>query len=53
MITRGDAKSPGVHLLVEGYGLRAVMGTEGVNGLETRSNHTLENFKTLGIEAAR
>lgn len=53
VITRGDAKSPGVHLLVEGYGLRAVMGTEGVNGLETRSNHTLENFKTLGIEAAR
>ncbi|KAI9353353.1 hypothetical protein DFJ73DRAFT_924461, partial [Zopfochytrium polystomum] len=54
VITRGDGKTPGVHLLVEGYGLRTVMGTEGgVNGLDTRSNHTLENWKTLGIEAAR
>lgn len=29
------------------------MGTEGVNGLETTSNHILEVEETLGIEAAR
>lgn len=34
-------------------GLQAVMGTEGVNGLETTSNHILEVEETLGIEAAR
>ncbi|XP_023733078.1 DNA-directed RNA polymerase III subunit 1 isoform X2 [Lactuca sativa] len=41
------------NLLVEGTGLQAVMGTEGVNGLETTSNHILEVEETLGIEAAR
>ncbi|KAJ3007733.1 UNVERIFIED_CONTAM: hypothetical protein HDU68_003379, partial [Siphonaria sp. JEL0065] len=41
------------HLLVEGYGLREVMGTEGVDGINTQSNHILENWKTLGIEAGR
>jgi DNA-directed RNA polymerase III subunit RPC1 len=40
-------------LLVNGYGLIDVMGTEGVNGLETRSNHVMETCKVLGIEAAR
>ncbi|KAJ3099768.1 hypothetical protein HK100_004836 [Physocladia obscura] len=38
---------------IEGYGLREVMGTEGVLGLKTYSNHILENWKTLGIEAGR
>jgi len=41
------------NLLVEGYGLRQVMATEGVNGLQTTSNHVMEVFTTLGIEAAR
>ncbi|KAI8929830.1 hypothetical protein BC831DRAFT_442224 [Entophlyctis helioformis] len=40
-------------LLVEGYGLREVMGVDGVDGKYTRSNHVLECLKTLGIEAAR
>lgn len=34
-------------------GLQAVMGMEGINGLETTSNHILEVQNTLGIEAAR
>ncbi|KAJ3073268.1 hypothetical protein HDU98_001886 [Podochytrium sp. JEL0797] len=38
---------------VEGYGLREIMGTEGVDGVKTQSNHILENWKTLGIEAGR
>ncbi|KAI3749969.1 hypothetical protein L2E82_20592 [Cichorium intybus] len=41
------------NLLVEGTGLRAVMGMEGINGHETTSNHILEVQSTLGIEAAR
>ncbi|KAH6583663.1 hypothetical protein BASA61_007889 [Batrachochytrium salamandrivorans] len=42
-----------LNLLVEGYGLRDVMGVDGVDGLNTKSNHVLECFKTLGIESAR
>ncbi|KAL7999807.1 putative DNA-directed RNA polymerase, subunit beta-prime [Plasmopara halstedii] len=42
-----------LHLLVEGYGLAEVMGTPGVDGLHTTSNHVIEVEKTLGIEAAR
>ena len=41
------------HLLVEGLGLRAVMGVPGVNGRKTRTNHIMEMEKVLGIEAAR
>ncbi|KAL5581146.1 hypothetical protein UlMin_013588 [Ulmus minor] len=40
-------------LLVEGTGLLAVMGTEGVDGCNTKSNHIIEVQQTLGIEAAR
>lgn len=40
-------------LLVTGYGLSEVLGTPGVNGLKTRSNHIMETAKVLGIEAAR
>jgi DNA-directed RNA polymerase III subunit RPC1 len=39
--------------MIEGYGLREVMGTEGVEGLKCKSNHVLEMLDTLGIEAAR
>ncbi|KAI8915420.1 hypothetical protein DFJ77DRAFT_368436 [Powellomyces hirtus] len=42
-----------LNLLVEGYGLKEVMGTEGIDGARTTCNHTLECMKTLGIEAAR
>ncbi|XP_008465290.3 DNA-directed RNA polymerase III subunit 1 [Cucumis melo] len=40
-------------LLVEGTGLQAVMGTEGVDGCNTKSNHIIEVQQVLGIEAAR
>ncbi|OVA18215.1 RNA polymerase [Macleaya cordata] len=41
------------NLLVEGTNLRAVMGTPGVDGCKTTSNHIIEVQGTLGIEAAR
>ncbi|CAK9184824.1 unnamed protein product [Ilex paraguariensis] len=41
------------NLLVEGTGLQEVMGTEGVDGHKTTSNHVIEVQQTLGIEAAR
>ncbi|CUM63180.1 uncharacterized protein PRCAT00000748001 [Priceomyces carsonii] len=40
-------------LLVEGYGLKDVMSTDGVVGTKTFTNHVLEIFEVLGIEAAR
>ena len=40
-------------LLVEGYGLRNCMTTQGVNGLATRTNSVMETRDVLGIEAAR
>ncbi len=40
-------------LLVEGYGLREVMSTDGVVGTRTLTNHVLEVNEVLGIEAAR
>ncbi|PKI83673.1 hypothetical protein MVES_002587 [Malassezia vespertilionis] len=40
-------------LLVEGYGLREVMTTEGVVGIQTQTNHIMEMQQVLGIEAAR
>ncbi|KAJ3055717.1 hypothetical protein HK097_009602 [Rhizophlyctis rosea] len=46
-------KESRLELLVEGYGLREVMGMEGIEGERTTSNHTLEMYKILGIEAAR
>ncbi|XP_057978200.1 DNA-directed RNA polymerase III subunit 1 [Malania oleifera] len=41
------------NLLVEGTGLQAVMGTKGVDGHKTTTNHIMEVCRTLGIEAAR
>ncbi|SPO07149.1 probable RPO31 - DNA-directed RNA polymerase III, 160 KD subunit [Cephalotrichum gorgonifer] len=44
----------GMHtVLVEGYGLRACMITEGVVGARTKSNNVMEVKDVLGIEAAR
>lgn len=40
-------------VLVEGYGLRACMATEGVIGTKVRSNNVMECREILGIEAAR
>ncbi|KAG0679034.1 DNA-directed RNA polymerase III subunit C1 (rpo31) [Kluyveromyces marxianus] len=47
---RDDGKR---ELLVEGYGLRDVMTTDGVVGSKTKTNHILEVNEVLGIEAAR
>lgn len=41
------------HLLVEGYGLAEVMGSPGIDGRNTTTNHIIEVEKTLGVEAAR
>jgi len=57
--TEEKAKTPGgklsyVHaVLVEGYGLRSCMNTEGVVGTKVRSNSVMECRDVLGIEAAR
>lgn len=40
-------------VLVEGYGLRACMTTEGVIGTRTCTNSVMETREVLGIEAAR
>ncbi|QRW01352.1 DNA-directed RNA polymerase III subunit C5 [Ceratobasidium sp. AG-Ba] len=45
---RGDKE-----LLVEGYGLKEVMNTDGIIGEKTTSNHIMEVEQVLGIEAAR
>ncbi|KMS96001.1 hypothetical protein BVRB_002940 [Beta vulgaris subsp. vulgaris] len=42
-----------LNLIVEGTGLREVMGILGINGYKTESNHIVEVQQTLGIEAAR
>eukprot|EP01035_Chromulina_nebulosa_P016810 gene16810-22294_t len=41
------------HLLVEGYGLSAVLGTIGVDYTSTKTNHIIETESVLGIEASR
>lgn len=41
------------NLLVEGYGLQDVMGSPGIDGRFTSTNHVLEVESVLGIEAAR
>ncbi|KFA74584.1 hypothetical protein S40288_08138 [Stachybotrys chartarum IBT 40288] len=40
-------------VLVEGYGLRACMTTEGVIGTQVRTNSVMECYDVLGVEAAR
>ncbi|CAN0198144.1 unnamed protein product, partial [Phaeothamnion confervicola] len=56
-VQEGPSVVPGdgerYHLLVEGCGLRDVMGAPGIDGTRTKSNHIIEVEKTLGVEAAR
>ncbi|KAI9745421.1 MAG: hypothetical protein M1818_000955 [Claussenomyces sp. TS43310] len=47
------SEETGNSVLVEGYGLRACMNTEGVIGTITTSNSVMEVLTVLGIEAAR
>lgn len=53
VISRDDKDETKFKLLVEGISLLQVMGTPGVDGLRTISNHIIEVKNTLGIEAAR
>jgi DNA-directed RNA polymerase III subunit RPC1 len=54
IIQTSDSTTDKTHtVLVEGYGLRACMTTEGVVGEKTRSNSVMECRDVLGIEAAR
>lgn len=48
-----NEKDKKYNLVIEGTGLQAVMGVEGVIGCKTTSNHIVEVNMTLGIEAAR
>ncbi|KAI1142603.1 beta and beta-prime subunits of DNA dependent RNA-polymerase [Hypoxylon sp. FL0543] len=51
-----DEKEKGMYnhtVLVEGYGLRQCINTEGVVGIKARTNSVLECRDVLGIEAAR
>lgn len=52
-IIRTDETSTTNTLLVEGYGLRACMTTDGIVGIRTRTNNIMETKEVLGIEAAR
>lgn len=49
-----ETTETGTHrVLVEGYGFRACMTTNGVTGTKTRTNNVMECNEVLGIEAAR
>ncbi|KAI9813282.1 MAG: hypothetical protein M1827_004224 [Pycnora praestabilis] len=52
-IIKTDDKTLKNALLVEGYGLKACMNTEGVVGTATKTNSVMEMRDVLGIEAAR
>ncbi|PGH08790.1 hypothetical protein AJ79_05889 [Helicocarpus griseus UAMH5409] len=52
-IIRTDETNTSNTLLVEGYGLRECMTTDGINGSHTRTNNIMEARAVLGIEAAR
>ncbi|KAI0152918.1 DNA-directed RNA polymerase III subunit RPC1 [Xylariaceae sp. FL1272] len=54
IVQKDDKKNPPEYkVLVEGYGLRACMNTEGVLGTKSSTNSVLECRDVLGIEAAR
>lgn len=50
----GEGKPIQMHrVMVEGYGLRYCMNTEGVDAYHTQTNSVVETMQVLGIEAAR
>lgn len=53
VINKKESDESKHELLVEGYGLKEVMHTPGVDFSETKTNHIIEMYETLGIEAAR
>ncbi len=52
-IIKTDEQTALNSLLVEGYGVKACMATDGVVGTRTRTNSVMEMRDVLGIEAAR
>ncbi|KAI9699676.1 MAG: hypothetical protein M1836_002710 [Candelina mexicana] len=52
-IIKTDEKTGKNALLVEGYGLKACMSTDGVIGTSTKTNSVTETRDVLGVEAAR
>ena len=52
-IIKTDERTEENSLLVEGYGLKACMATDGVVAERTRTNSVMEMREALGIEAAR
>lgn len=44
---------PSYNLYIEGYGLLDVMGSPGIDGYHTTTNHVIEVEAILGVEAAR
>ncbi|KAF8433614.1 hypothetical protein BGX38DRAFT_1275957 [Terfezia claveryi] len=52
-VVKKDDRSGKNELLVEGYGLKLCINTEGIVGTHTKSNSVMEMREVLGIEAAR
>ncbi|KIW89530.1 uncharacterized protein Z519_09686 [Cladophialophora bantiana CBS 173.52] len=53
-VPQKDAAPVQMHkVMVEGYGLRYCMNTEGVDPYHTETNSVMETLQVLGIEAAR
>ncbi|PWW74921.1 beta and beta-prime subunits of DNA dependent RNA-polymerase, partial [Tuber magnatum] len=52
-VVKKDDKTGKNQILVEGYGLKLCMNTDGVVGTKTKSNSIMEMREVLGIEAAR
>ncbi|KAH8810736.1 hypothetical protein F5884DRAFT_842772 [Xylogone sp. PMI_703] len=48
-----ETSEKGNTILVEGYGLRHCMSTEGIIGTKTTTNSIMEVLSVLGVEAAR
>jgi DNA-directed RNA polymerase III subunit RPC1 len=52
-IINSDEKTAKLSLIIEGYGLKDVMQTVGVDHRHCTTNHIIETEQVLGIEAAR
>ena len=52
-IINEDEKTNKLSLVIEGYGLKEVMQTTGIDYRHCTSNHVMETEEILGIEAAR
>jgi DNA-directed RNA polymerase III subunit RPC1 len=53
VINKAEDGSSSYMLYIEGCGLSEVMGSPGIDGLRTKTNHIIEVEQTLGVEAAR